>query len=527
MNSSMNTAAEIAANHDNSVPGQESDGAAVELPSRWIAAALSGQGHSPLGEETRIAGDPDASLQKKKEEKWSGVRLVDTVALDESGEIEYWLFTAKTGHITSKKRAQDRVKIAERFERFALANPRNTERYVALASNGRGREPRSINERVVLGKTALLDAMAGPQVPEELRGATLQCYLRPQNGSNSCVRGCYRGRDQPCSVLEVTPLFQPPASAMSAERTESSPSESPIPDNFPRVGKVRSEVDRVLASLVAFLEPQLLLEGKEQQQTIRNCDADFIVDDNGELWMTSLPRITVTAAAAAEKASETIPPICSTEASTYSSSVDANPSSDRSGHDDDDGGGGIIATAVPESAHFMPPLGTPSSTHQQVAPLDGGGSPLGSARRLKPSDVPVPPPSESSPKTTANSTRRLDQETPLSGRGALPAISTMLGARSDQGDHNQLGTLGGEQGKGKTMPPIIEKKDGVYVANLHASALRGLCCWREVSQRSDLLVQHVSLFHTYWYKKSGTFRAFVVHAKCLHDLLYMYDMLPK
>lgn len=466
----MNPAEEIATstNHD-SVPRQESDGAAVELPSRWIAAALSGHERSPL-EESSIAGGADASLQK---EKWSGMRLVDTVALDDSGEIEYWLFTAKTGHITSKKRARDRVKIAERFERFALANPRNTEGYVALASNGRGREP---HERIVLGKTALLEAMAGPQVPEGLLGATLQCYLRPQNGSNSCVRGCYRGRNEPCAVLGVTPLYQLPTSAMSAERTEPS-SESPIPDDFPRAAKVRSEVERVLASLVAFLEPRLI-ESKQQQQIIRNCDADFIIDDNGELWMTSLPRVTVTAAAT-ERASETIPPISSAEASSYSSSVNC----ERGRHDGD---GGVVATA-PESAHTMPPLGIPSA--QQLAPLDGGGSPLGSARRLNPSDIPR----SESPTTVIFSGRLDHQEKPLSGR-ALPAISTMLGARSDKGDHNELGTLRGRSGG--TTTPIIEKKDGVYVANLHASALRGLCCWREVSQGS--VAQHVLLFHI-WY----------------------------
>ena len=364
----MNTLAEIATNHD-SVQEQGSDGAVVELPSRWIAAALSGHERSPL-EDSSIAGGADASLRK---EKWAGMRLVDTVALDDSGEVEYWLFTAKTGHITSKKRARDRVKIAERFERFALANPRNTERYVALASNGRGRGPR---ERVVLDKTALLEAMAGPQVPEELLGATLQCYLRPQNGSNSCLRGCYRGHNKPCAVLRVTPLYQLPTSAMLVE-SDASPSESPIPDDFPQVAKVRSEVERVLVSLVAFLGPRLL-ESKKHQ-TIRDCDADFIVDDNGELWMTSLPRVTVTTAT--ERASNTIPPISSAEASS-SPSVDSNPSGERGEHDDD---GGVVATA-PESAHIMPPLGAPST--QEVAPLDGGGSPPGSARRLKPSDVP-------------------------------------------------------------------------------------------------------------------------------------------
>ena len=623
----MNTPAEVATStsHDSSVSGQPRDCADVELPSGWIAAALSGHGLPPLEESSTAvagnagnAGDADASLQKKK---WSGMRLVDTVALDDSGEIEYWLFTAKTGHITSKKRARDRVKIAERFERFALANPRNTEGHVALASNCRDhkpheqcakRESHEPRERVVLGKAALFEAMTGPQVPEEMLGATLQCYLRPQNGSNSCLRGCYRGRNQPCSVLEVSPLYQLPSTAVSAARAES-PRESPIADDFPGATKLRNEVERVIASLVAFLEPRLL-ENKQQQQTICNCDAEFIVDDNGELWMTSLPRVTTTAAVdivnqtiqpirsakasssfvdsnpssersgrdhhddggggvvAAERAGEAIPPTCSAEASF--SCVVSNPSNERDGHDHhnggdgavtaeravktippirsaeasssfiasppsgekggldhhDDGGGGVVAveragetippiqapsssvnsnpsserlghgraesggdaTTTMKPAHNMPPLGKISSTHQ-VAPIDGGGgSPLGSARKLDASDL---PPGESSP-TTGNCSYRLDQEKTLSGSGrALPAISTMvgdrsdsvistmLGARSDRGDHNDLG---GKQGE---ITPIIEKKDGVYVANVHASALRGLCSWREVSCEESVVVR--------------------------------------
>lgn len=432
--------------------GTRSDDGTTGLPCRWIAAALSGQGPCSSDKGT-VAGDAEASLWKKK---WSGMRLVDTVVLDGSGDVENWVFTAKTGHIASKKRTQDRGKIAERFERFALANPRNTDGYVALASSCRGREP---DDRVVLDKLAFQEAMAGSQVPPELLGATLQCYLRPQHGSNSFLRGDYRGRDHPCSLSKVVPLFRLPSSEAHAIGTES-PRESPVLGEDPDIVRHRSEISRILSSLVAFLEERL---PESKGHEIRTCDADFIVDDNGELWLTSLPRVS-TAVTAHEDAAESIPPV----PNSAPSSSPPGESAFLTKESQDSGDGGD--TANPWSSH-MPPLGIPS---QQVAPLDGCGNPLGSARRLMPAFSDVQP--TSSPMVV--SPVHQSEGDKLLAEGALPAIPTMLGARSAAGDHNNNGV---EQGQKR---PIIERKNRIYVANVHAGALRGLCCWRQVSRRA-------------------------------------------
>ncbi|CAM9417387.1 unnamed protein product [Ectocarpus fasciculatus] len=444
------------------------------LPSRWVAAALSGQRSSSI----RNANAEASSLWKKK---WAGMRLVDTVKLDDSGEVESWVFTAKTGHVTSKKRAQDRAKIAERFDSFALANPRNTERFVALLTSTRPRVGEYPEERVVLDQTALREAIllagSSQEMPQELLGATLQCYLRPQNGSNSFLRACYhcQGEGPPSySLHRISPLYRVPDSVDGlavAEGAEVPRSESVVEGDDQESVRLRSETEEVLGSLVAFLTARFSCEvGNEgQQQKILKCKADFVVDDNGELWLTSLPSVTV----------PTTPGIGPPNPSILSSELSTFPSSDDTTHLREERQGGIdggkgdgVGVSSPSSVYMPPLLGNTPVVPQIAAPLDGSGStPLGSARRQ-------PTSARSNGQSIAeDASVQLASNEGSSMTGELPAIpSTMLGPRSASGDHNSRSR--GKEGEGERAP-IIEKKGGVYVANVHSSALRGLCCWRE------------------------------------------------
>lgn len=457
------------------------DGASDLLPARWIAAALSGQGSSPAIKSSTNSSVADTSSTGKR--KWAGMRLVDTVLLDSAGNVESWVFTAKTGQVTSKKRAQDRTKIAERFERFALANPRNTERLVALLVSTSPSGGKQSKERVVLDETALREALllgSSQQVPSELKGASLQCYLRPQNGLNSFLRACYyhQRTDTPCcSLSRVSPLYRLPGSEGGlavGEGIETPSSEALILGNDAESTRLRTETERALTSLVAFLEQRLVCEGSEDQhQTILECKAEFVIDDNGELWLTSLPSVTVAPGLERELKPPT-PTVFTTEVAASTASGETKLS--REGEKGGDDSGSADKAESGSSVRMPSLLGVTANTPQATAPLDGSGStPVGSARR-QPTSARSDSQSDRSSSTAADDLVRQQLEGPTEGE--LPAIpSTMLGARSSPGDHNS--SSGGTQGQqGDT--PIFEKKGGVYVANVHASALRGLCCWREV-----------------------------------------------
>lgn len=424
----------------------------AELPWRWIAAALSG--HEPTVAPNRGSVPDDTSGTSVWKQKWSGMRLVDTVVLNDTGDVESWVFTAKTGGMTSKKRSQDRAKIAERFERFALANPHNTEGYVAVARTYQDGVKQET--RLVLDNTTMREMLIESKVPpQQLLGATLQCFLRPQNGLNSFLRGCYQRRpdqpDQPSSwtLTRVSPFYR------SANTVGDTSIQTPVLDGVPDASRLKSETKRVLSSLVAFLETRLPSQGH-----VRRCEAEFIVDDNGELWLTSLPSVTVTQP-------EAVTNTDSSTSVTPSTPVPCSPCKKKSppaeGENDLVGG----------ASQYMPPLGT---TTQALAPVDGSGGPLGSARQGSRTSDTI---SNTSSATSENPTRQLDEEIMKpSSEGALPAISMMLGERSTPGDHN-ISTVG-EKGR-RRLEPIIDRKGGVYIANVHASTLRGLCCWREVS----------------------------------------------
>eukprot|EP00752_Nemacystus_decipiens_P009308 g8318.t2 len=331
------------------------------LPPRWIAAALSGQGTPSSTKTSTTSSKVDNSSVENN--KWAGMRLVDTVLLDSAGNVESWVFTAKTGHVTSKKRAQDRTKIAERFERFALANPRNTERFVALLESASPPGGCNAKERVVLDEKALREALlvgSSEQVPPELKG-----ILRVGDSS-----------------------------------VETPSSEEPILDGGPESTRLRSETERALSSLVGFLERRLVSEGSDEGQnhTILECKAEFVVDDNGELWLTSLPSVTV---AAEPGRGVEAPP---TQQAAPVASSDDRISTEVEKGDDDSGSG---RKAEPGSSVHMPPLrGGTANSPQSVAPIDGSGStpPLGSARR-PPTSARSDGQSNWSPPATADNSR--------------------------------------------------------------------------------------------------------------------------
>lgn len=441
----------------------------TELDWIWIASSLAGQGitsSNKRGNSPTGAVEDDESSSSRW--KWSDIRLVDTVLLDDSGDVKSWVFTAKTGHVTRKKKSMDKDKIVERFARFALANSSNTEGYVALIERrdhcGHKNKGRV---RTVLNKSALEKALIGSdKMPPELLGATLQCYLRPQKGSNSFLRARYRAQDQSFSLAKVFPLYNVShfEEEGDVESFASSVDECPLSDDGdPEAARMRRETEAVMTSLVTYLEARLP-EGTVTT-TIHECDADFVVDDNGELWLISLPSVAV--APAADSVIRNTAPILSASSCLSPSDIKQYPSRSL------ETAGKKQCTRV-----SMPPLRTSAA---EVAPLYGDGTPLGTARRQSRNSSACSATIEAGEHV---GTAERD-EMALQGPVALPEIPTMLGARSTPGEHNKFG---GPRGK---AAPIIEKNNGVYFANVHSSALRGLCCWREVS-RSTSCCGHLS-----------------------------------
>lgn len=437
---------------------------------RLIAASLSGCGFFMNNTDTHSLDlNKDGESSSLFKQKWSGMRLVDTVVLDDAGEVESWIFTAKTGEITAKKKFQDRAKVVERFTRFALANSSNTEGYVALVSSSSIRRQAHPGERTVVDRIALEEAMIGSEaVPPGFVGRTLQCYLRPQHGANSFLRGRVRAGDKSFSLMSLSPLFQRAPTASGCLVESNTPAETDsrrVEERDLGADGLHDQIKSALTSLAAFLEPRLCEAGADPT-AIWDCEADFIVDDNGELWLTSLPNVTVSPKAAARVVeSDTL------ALGTQSSINSAFP--DRIGQRESDEDGADTVHRTLKTKQHMPPLTTAVADAADAAPTDGAATPLGTARTgtSEPSTalaVQILATDGRGESSTANSKSLKVSQV------VLPEIPTMLGARSNRGEHNRSGDAD------ERATPIIQKSGGVYLANVHASALRGLCCWREV-----------------------------------------------
>lgn len=407
----------------------------MQLPQGWVEAALSGRGLArPKKDSTTVKG-PEISLSRQQ---WSGMRLVDTVRLDSSeGAVESWVFTTKSGHIASKKRAQNHAKVVNRFERFALANPNNREGYTALVEYCNGRTE---GHRVAIDKADLREAMLGSRVPEQLRGATLQCYLRPLKGMNSFLRASYCRDGASFSLVRVSPLYRSTQPADSLKASDFNHVEIPITVDNPEDTKLLSGSRTVLKSLLNFLQQQL---PDPSAQIILKCRVDLVVDDNGELWLMSIPSVTVT--------------------KSNNTGIDHRHPSD------------ALSTAALSEIKNATTTGDDSDDYRgttsmlaHIPPIEGAGNPLGSAR------LPSSPSRRSICSSEGESIQHEKKADSSALERTLPDIPVILGARSAQGGHKD------SKGKRGKSVPIFEFKGGVYVAKMHASALRGLFCWTEV-----------------------------------------------
>eukprot|EP00613_Pedinella_sp_CCMP2098_P036728 CAMPEP_0171811734 /NCGR_PEP_ID=MMETSP0991-20121206/78287_1 /TAXON_ID=483369 /ORGANISM="non described non described, Strain CCMP2098" /LENGTH=222 /DNA_ID=CAMNT_0012425163 /DNA_START=15 /DNA_END=681 /DNA_ORIENTATION=+ len=112
------------------------------------------------------------------------VRLLDTVFLDESsGKVEGgdWLFTSKHGTVTLKKQEQVTVqKVVDRFGRFAMMNPLNTDQFVARLLPSEQNAESSSGDGRLLNLAELEGFLASSNGSE--KGVALQVFLRPRDG---------------------------------------------------------------------------------------------------------------------------------------------------------------------------------------------------------------------------------------------------------------------------------------------------------------------------------------------------------
>jgi hypothetical protein len=202
-------------------------------------------------------------VQLLSNDKKSSVKCLDTVFIDTKSKDLQWFFTSKSGSVSRKKKDSTSVEsIVDRFSRFALSNPYNTDAIVGvlvdMSSSGRKQFRREELEQLLLTNA------------EELHkpGSFLQVYLRPFRGSD-VLFSCESNRvDNLEYQHEIMIVHQPGSATDSSATTE-------VTDS------IQSQMHTMSESIIKSLR-------EVSSMVLDQLTIACIVDDNQHAWLSSI-----------------------------------------------------------------------------------------------------------------------------------------------------------------------------------------------------------------------------------------------
>jgi hypothetical protein len=202
------------------------------------------------------------------------LRIIDTVLFDTaSNQPERWLFTSKSGTVAKKKEANiTYTKIKERFCRFALANPNNTEKSVCMQLTADGQQN-------ILDQQDFAALISKAEAGGLRNTAALQCYLRPKGGEGFTYRNEY--------ILEAgRATTQTKRIKIGGSRAQGL-TESAL----------TVSLDTHTSNIINYIQ-------QYRQTKVMKAVVDYVVDDNNEVWLSHVPWLFTTGPARKEKVSK-------------------------------------------------------------------------------------------------------------------------------------------------------------------------------------------------------------------------------
>ena len=196
------------------------------------------------------------------------VRVLDTVFVDDEASSPEWYFTTKSGIISRKKMDNSSfTNIIDRFARFALANPNNDKQFVGVTHSRTGQRTFwTADDLTTTIEAGLQRAVSG-------HGNYLQVYLRPHRGHDVCyvIDGKRSKADGSYEFTSSKKTFTTDGGSM----VDATVSESII-----------GQMKTYTIEIVEFFTKHRLLEA-------RHIVAEFIVDDNEHVWLSSMSKLEV------------------------------------------------------------------------------------------------------------------------------------------------------------------------------------------------------------------------------------------
>jgi hypothetical protein len=202
------------------------------------------------------------SLLTKSGEVICSVRLLDTIFLNPQNGLLCWYFTTKNGAISKKKSDKCTIDaITTRFNRFAMSNPNNSLQYVGtLVQNDKRRQYFTSQEL-----TSYLSSQTNPS-----SSVFLQVYLRPSDGIDQVIRVVKKKNQE---------NFQ--FTILSHENTVSSTGLHSLSDSSFISDQCTVFMKEIMKSLSLLYS----------DFTLTDLIADFIIDDNKHVWLSTIPQV--------------------------------------------------------------------------------------------------------------------------------------------------------------------------------------------------------------------------------------------
>ena len=263
-------------------------------------------------------------LKAKGQNKKLRVKILDTIFFHaplvkassstestNNNVIREWCFTSRRGEAVKRKQpwALTLQNVYDRFCRFALANEANKTgpKIIAVGFLKTQGEKNGHELRLNFTREKILREVQnqtnGVGIGQQLRNCTsLQCYLRPQEGKDHFFRGVFnRSRDNKNSGEHEIVVYKVSHAVVGDGTTESTETEPEISSKVlvtgeSHFGHVKNEVEISMLRMIQHMENILYIVANERKISnpclesasfkIRSLTADFILDDNQQIWLT-------------------------------------------------------------------------------------------------------------------------------------------------------------------------------------------------------------------------------------------------
>lgn len=201
------------------------------------------------------------------------LRLLDTVFVNQDLKLSWYFTTGQSLSVAKKKDSNTSVaSVLERFEKFALANPRNESKHVAIMVHSNG-------IRELLKQTELVELLQNNLEEVTLDNSYIQVFQRPHDEYMDVILAVDYHLDTTGGAITLS-FSTRSAATGNSDGSHREISESDIQPS-------------ALNDMVEFTNAICKFMSVNMGNAVRAMTVEFIMDEANHAWVTNIPSVTV------------------------------------------------------------------------------------------------------------------------------------------------------------------------------------------------------------------------------------------